>query len=79
MPLELPEDFEEDPAILFLDVDGVLNCCGRSGQGLMSDKVELLSEIVLSTGCELVISSTWRNYEEPRMRLMRMASDHSYI
>lgn len=46
--------------ILFLDVDGVLNRCGKSGHGLEADKIALLKTIVDATGCEIVLSSTWR-------------------
>ncbi len=48
------------PPVLFLDVDGVLNRCGMSGQGLETDKVAMLQEIIQATNCEIVISSTWR-------------------
>lgn len=61
--------------ILFLDIDGVLNTThylkygddSEDPDGLTSDqaqidpkKVELLNKIVLTTGCDVVISSSWR-------------------
>lgn len=48
--------------VLFLDVDGVLNRCGKSNQGLMTDKCDLLAHICRMTGCKVVVSSTWRKY-----------------
>ena len=55
-----------ETAILFLDIDGVLNCHGswerpRVGKHRIDrDKVALLTEVVASTGCKVVVSSTWR-------------------
>lgn len=49
-------------SVLFLDVDGVLNRCGKSNQGLMTDKCDLLAHICRMTGCKVVVSSTWRRY-----------------
>ena len=48
--------------ILFLDVDGVLNRCGKSNQGLETYQCDLLAEICRKTGCKVVVSSTWRKY-----------------
>jgi hypothetical protein len=62
------------PPVLFLDVDGVLNQCAITAQGLIREKVELLSQIVQRTGCVLVISSTWRLSEDHRKRLILMAN-----
>jgi len=47
-------------SVLFLDVDGVLNTCGKSSQGLESDKVILLERIVREANPLIVVSSTWR-------------------
>jgi hypothetical protein len=58
--------------ILFLDVDGVLNRCGLSGQGLEEDKLDLLKHITEATGCEIVVSSTWRMFGH-RMDQLRRA------
>jgi len=44
--------------ILFLDIDGVLNCC--DGSGLNTDKAALLKEISDATDCRIVLSSSWR-------------------
>lgn len=51
--------------ILFLDIDGVLNyamCKYKIGGMLGIDpaKAELVRRIVADTGCEVVLSSTWR-------------------
>lgn len=55
--------------ILFLDVDGVLNRCGKSAQGLETDKVELLGRIVAAANPYIVVSSTWRISERYLGRL----------
>ncbi len=56
--------------VIFLDVDGVLNCVGwlKQNDGKPYDensidlsKVELLKEIIDKTGAKIVLSSTWRN------------------
>ncbi len=58
--------------ILFLDIDGVLNCHDswkkpRQGKHRIDrDKVELLTEIVATTGCKVVVSSTWRRDQRCR-------------
>jgi len=48
--------------VLFLDVDGVLNRCGKSTDLLHKDKCDLLAHICKITGCKIVVSSTWRKY-----------------
>lgn len=61
--------------VLFLDVDGVLNChstkdaCGRY-IGIDDKKVVLLKEIVDSTGAIIVLISTWKRCwtNEPRLK-----------
>ncbi len=56
--------------VIFLDIDGVLNCdtsksychddvCGII-VGIDSDKVKRLAEIVNATGAEIVLSSDWK-------------------
>ena len=47
--------------ILFLDIDGVLNTFKTGGlYTLTRTKLKLLQDIVEQTGCEIVLSSTWR-------------------
>lgn len=53
--------------ILFLDVDGVLNTRPDS---LDADKLDLLAGIVRETGCEIVLSSTWRKIDRQLDRLV---------
>lgn len=55
--------------VLFLDVDGVLNRCGMSAQGLESDKLGLLRRIIMETGCNVVLSSTWRKFDRLLVRI----------
>lgn len=57
--------------VIFLDVDGVLNCAtsksscidddGRVIKGVDSDKVKRLAKIVEATGAEIVLSSDWKD------------------
>ena len=63
------------PDVLGLDVDGVLNRCGKSGQGLESDKVALLKSIVARTDCKILLTSTWRKTEHQLARIERMCRD----
>ena len=54
--------------ILFLDIDGVLNCQSmpredriKTAGGLISKRcLKLLNELIDETGCKIVVSSTWR-------------------
>lgn len=57
--------------ILFLDVDGVLNRC-EEGPGLEEDKLAMLQWIVEATGCQIVVSSSWRLIPESYERLMEV-------
>jgi hypothetical protein len=58
--------------VLFLDVDGVLNRCGKSNQGLETDKCDLLADLCRRTGCQVVVSSTWRWMPHQYERLLAM-------
>lgn len=53
--------------LLFLDVDGVLNHL-KSGD-LCPVSLGLLKDVVERTGCEIVLSSTWRLYPETSAQL----------
>eukprot|EP01084_Bolivina_argentea_P222111 376029_1 len=46
-------------SILFLDVDGVLNCKETNGK-IDDDKLILLKQIIDKTNAKIVISSSWR-------------------
>lgn len=50
--------------VIFLDVDGVLNCSDTEEIFYMTfvspQKIELLKELVDRTGAKVVLSSTWR-------------------
>lgn len=51
--------------IIFLDIDGVLNCNKSTSQingmlGIDDDKVKRLKEIVDKTGAKIVLVSTWK-------------------
>lgn len=57
--------------VLFLDIDGVVNC-QSTFDALKGDKVIpldqymcfLVGKIMLDTDCKLVLSSSWRGYKE---------------
>ena len=51
--------------IIFLDIDGVVNCNStkercRNVMGVEQDKIALVKQIVEATGAKIVLSSTWR-------------------
>lgn len=47
--------------VLFLDVDGVLNMHNSGGpKTLNRNRLRLLQKIIVTTGCNVVISSSWR-------------------
>lgn len=59
--------------ILFLDVDGVLNSHKTGGRyALKRACLKRLEKIVKETGCEIVLSSTWRKDEYALKRLKRV-------
>ena len=62
---------KKEVKVIFLDVDGVLNCKttedrlwrekGKDGiKGIDDEKVEILARIIKETGAVIVVSSTWR-------------------
>lgn len=67
-PLINPEDLAPTRAlllpascsVLFLDVDGVLNRCGKSHAKLEPPQLGMLCHIADETDCKIVVSSTWR-------------------
>lgn len=51
--------------IVFLDIDGVVNCSDTKERihgliGVEQEKIALVKQIVEATGAKLVLSSTWR-------------------
>lgn len=59
--------------LLFLDVDGVLNSHKTGGlYALKRPCLKRLEKIVKETGCEIVLSSTWRKDEYALKRLKRV-------
>lgn len=57
--------------VIFLDVDGVLNRCGKSEvkSGLEVHLAGRLERVIEATGAGIVVSSTWRKYDHLRDRL----------
>ena len=62
-------------SVLFLDVDGVLNRCGKSAQGLETDKVKMLERIVAVANPIIVVSSTWRIFDRRMNQLHLIFSE----
>lgn len=61
--------------VLFLDVDGVLNSHKTGGLYALKKKcLRLLQDIVESTDCKIVLSSTWRKDDYAMKRLRRVLS-----
>lgn len=57
--------------VLFLDIDGVVNCAStrqrhRGFIGIDPHMAFRVGKIALDTGCEIVLSSTWRLDERSR-------------
>ena len=55
--------------IIFLDVDGVLNCQKSESHcqgciGIDNDKVKRLRKIVEATGAKIVLCSSWKTFWE---------------
>ncbi len=62
--------------IIFLDIDGVLNCASTTQQfqdvvGIGPKKVVILNRILEKTGAQVVLSSTWRFDQDWRTALAR--------
>lgn len=62
--------------ILFLDIDGVVNCAKTAQRhrgviGIDPYMAFKVGQIVLETGCEIVLSSTWRLGKESREEVAR--------
>lgn len=55
--------------VLFLDIDGVVNCATTSQRhrgyiGIDPYMAFLVGKIVLDTDCKVVLSSSWRNFHD---------------
>jgi len=68
--------------LLFLDVDGVLNNLvvmseSRSSDPLGEQHLRLLKTLVAGSGCDIVLSSTWRLFHESRSSLEVAFKEHN--
>lgn len=66
--------------ILFLDIDGVVNCVStkqrhRGAIGIDPHMAFMVGKIVLDTGCSVVLSSSWRHWEEGMKEIRRQVVD----
>jgi len=69
--------------VLFLDIDGVLNCrssFNRQGtrEIIEEDMVERINRVIEATGCSVVVSSTWRILM-PLEELKRVLGGHGFL
>lgn len=79
--------------VIFLDIDGVLNCAtsrsscidvdGRVIKGIDSDKVKRLAKIVEATGAQIILSSDWKDgwskyYTSPKPSHAKYLDNHLY-
>lgn len=67
--------------LLFLDVDGVLNNLvilseSRSSNPLGEQHLRLLKMLVAGSGCDIVLSSTWRLFHESKLSLEVAFKEH---
>lgn len=69
-------NYIEGPKVIFLDVDGVLNCHSTKDKcdgyiGIDDKKVSLLKEIVDTTGAIIILVSSWKEWwtNNPRYKL----------
>lgn len=72
----LPNDMK----ILFLDIDGVVNCATTTQRhrgviGIDPYMALLVGRIVEQTGCKVVLSSSWRHSPEGREEVRRQVVD----
>jgi len=73
---EEEEQRKPDLKLLFLDVDGVINNPNTawnadiSGRGIEDELLEYIKFIVQSTGCKIVLSTTWRLMDDAKAVLL---------
>lgn len=71
---------EDKTKILFLDIDGVVNCDSTTQRhrgfiGIDPYMAFLVGKIQLDTGCSVVLSSTWRLDEHSRKEVREQVVD----
>jgi hypothetical protein len=57
--------------LVFLDVDGVLNCMNNKKVKLLPDKLRLIGRICEEAGAQIVLSTTWREHADHRDELLQ--------
>jgi len=73
----------DDLKIIFLDIDGVLNCeidnpdTRNMRHDISKRCMELLNDLIESTKSKIVISSTWR-YSKSTEELQKIFEDHGF-
>ena len=55
--------------VLFLDVDGCISLDNRTFDSVLTDR---LKKIIEATGCQIVISSSWRKWPEAVKKITAM-------
>lgn len=66
--------------VLFLDIDGVVNCVKTTQRhgpfvGIDPAMAERVKRIIKETGCEVVLSSTWRLTDSSRAEVQKKVCD----
>ncbi len=72
--LELKEEYRPGMKIIFLDIDGVLNCSTTKERcnlfrGIEDQKIALLKEIVIATDALIVLISSWKEHWQKESKL----------
>ena len=77
-PSRAQQSIDDLPAVLFLDVDGVLHPPNPKHERLMfrTSCMELLRDVIHETGAKIVLSTTWRLHEEGRSALAAKLAEH---
>jgi len=74
------DDTSSNKPKLFLDIDGVVNCKTttqrhRGAIGIDPYMAFLVGKIQLDTGCDVILSSTWRLWEDTREEVRKQVVD----
>ena len=72
--LKLKEEYRPGMKIIFLDIDGVLNCSTTKEhcnlfRGIEDNKVALLKEIAIATNALIVLISSWKEHWQKESKL----------
>jgi len=63
---------QQPKKVVFLDVDGVLNCTNTFSTQILPDKIQLVQRLLSRTNAVVVISSSWRDPPARRRFLIQV-------